>query len=71
VELSTHPTLVGGRIEPRHADLRVFATVRPGEGTGRPKATALPAPLTRMAPAGSLVVNTSRGGGDKDAWIVG
>ena len=70
VQLSTHPTLTAGRIEPRHVDLRVFATVRSEPGTGRPTATALPAPLTRMAPAGSLVVNSSRGGGAKDTWIV-
>jgi len=30
----------------------------------------LAAPLTRMAPEGSLVVNSSRGGGAKDTWIV-
>ena len=71
VQLSTHPTLAGGRIEQRHVDLRVYATVQPDPGTGRPTAKALPAPLTRMAPAGSLVVNSSRGGGAKDTWIVG
>ncbi|MGZ4617322.1 MAG: glutamate--cysteine ligase [Frankiaceae bacterium] len=71
VQLCTHPTLAGGRIEERHVDLRVFATLQPDPGTGRAKAKALPAPLTRMAPAGSLVVNSSRGGGAKDTWIVG
>jgi len=70
VALSTHPTLVAGRLEPRHVDLRVFVTLRPGDDDpARPVATALPAPLTRMAPAGSLIVNSSRGGGAKDTWI--
>ena len=63
VQLSTHPTFAGDRIEPRAVDLRVF--VFHGE---RPEVA--PAALTRVAPAGSMIVNSSRGGGAKDTWIL-
>jgi glutamate---cysteine ligase / carboxylate-amine ligase len=63
VQLSTHPTFAGNRIEPRAVDLRVF--VFHGE---RPEVA--PAALTRVAPAGSMIVNSSRGGGAKDTWIL-
>jgi glutamate---cysteine ligase / carboxylate-amine ligase len=63
VQLSTHPTFAGDRIEPRAVDLRVF--VFNGE---RPEVA--PAALTRVAPAGSMIVNSSRGGGAKDTWIL-
>jgi glutamate---cysteine ligase / carboxylate-amine ligase len=63
VALSTHPTHHAGRLEPRHVDLRVF--VYYGE-----EPVVVPAALTRVAAAGSLVVNSSRGGGAKDTWIV-
>ncbi len=63
VRLSTHPTFAGDRIEPRAVDLRVF--VLNGE---RPELA--PAALTRVAPADSLIVNTSRGGGAKDTWVL-
>jgi uncharacterized circularly permuted ATP-grasp superfamily protein len=64
--LSTHPTVVGGRLEPRHVDLRPFVFL--GEG-GNPR--VLPGGLTRMArDAGALVVNASQGGGTKDTWIL-
>ena len=54
VRLSHHPTIVGGRIEPRHVDLRVFAF-----GSGR-RTVIPPAPLTRVAlEAGSMIVNSS------------
>jgi uncharacterized circularly permuted ATP-grasp superfamily protein len=66
IRLSRHPTVVAGRVEPRHVDLRVFSL-----GGGR-RAAVLPAPLTRVAlKRGSLVVNSSQGGGAKDTWIVG
>ena len=67
VALSSHPTLDGSLLQPRHVDLRVFAYV-----TGpRPEDVVLGGlGLTRMAPEGSLVVNSSRGGGAKDTWIV-
>ncbi len=77
VSLSTHPTLRNGRLEARHVDLRAFVVLSPGPAsswTGAlpppPQAQVLAAPLTRMAPEGSLVVNSSRGGGAKDTWIV-
>jgi len=62
--LSTVPTLCDGRVEPRHVDLRPF--VLSGE---RSYVTA--GGLTRVAlREGSLIVNSSQGGGSKDTWIV-
>lgn len=63
--LSTAPTLIGNRVEPRHLDLRPFILTAPKEvyvTTGG---------LTRVAlRKGSTVVNSSQGGGSKDTWIV-
>ena len=66
VRISTCPTLVGsGQLAPRHVDLRPFA-VNDGENI-----FVLPGGLTRVAlPEGSLVVNSSQGGGSKDTWVV-
>jgi uncharacterized circularly permuted ATP-grasp superfamily protein len=66
VALSTSPTVVeGGRLAPRHLDLRPFA-VNDGE-----KVWVLPGGLTRVALVeGSLVVNSSQGGGSKDTWVL-
>ena len=62
--LSTVPTLCDGEIEPRHVDLRPF--ILSGEHS---YVTA--GGLTRVAlRKGSLVVNSSQGGGSKDTWIV-
>ena len=62
--LSTVPTVCEGLIEPRHVDLRPFIL----QG-GRMAVTA--GGLTRVAlRKGSLVVNSSQGGGSKDTWIV-
>jgi uncharacterized circularly permuted ATP-grasp superfamily protein len=62
--LSTAPTLVQGNIEPRHLDLRPFIL------QGR-DVWVTPGGLTRVAlRRGSLVVNSSQGGGSKDTWIV-
>ena len=62
--LSTAPTLVQGEIEPRHVDLRPF--ILHGRGV-----CVMPGGLTRVAlRRGSLVVNSSQGGGSKDTWIV-
>jgi uncharacterized circularly permuted ATP-grasp superfamily protein len=62
--LSTAPTLVQGDIEPRHLDLRPFIL------QGR-NVWVTPGGLTRVAlRRGSLVVNSSQGGGSKDTWIV-
>jgi carboxylate-amine ligase len=72
VSLTSHPTFDGERLEPRVVDLRAFVLAeRDGRGPGavglRP--TVLPAALTRVAAGGSLIVNSSRGGGAKDTWI--
>jgi hypothetical protein len=65
VALSTGPTLIDGRLRPRHLDLRPFA-VNDGE-----KVWVLPGGLTRVALVeGSLVVNSSQGGGSKDTWVL-
>ncbi len=67
VMLSSHPTLDGESLEPRHVDLRAFVYLT---GTGPDEHRLAGLALTRMAPEGSLVVNSSRGGGAKDTWIV-
>ena len=65
VNLSTAPTYVGERLRPRHIDLRPFA-VNDGE-----RVWVVPGGLTRVAlPEGSLVVNSSQGGGSKDTWVL-
>jgi uncharacterized circularly permuted ATP-grasp superfamily protein len=64
ISLSTHPTFVDGRLEGRHVDLRPFILC--GE-----KIVVVPGALTRVAlPRGSLVVNSSQGGGSKDTWVL-
>jgi uncharacterized circularly permuted ATP-grasp superfamily protein len=64
ISLSVAPTLVGDSIEPRHIDLRPFAIT--GSSTW-----VLPGGLTRVAlREGSLVVNSSQGGGSKDTWVL-
>lgn len=67
VALSSHPTFVDGRLQPRRVDLRAFVYVR---GSRPGECELAPLALTRVAPGGSLVVNSSRGGGAKDTWIV-
>ncbi len=65
VQLSTSPTHVGDGLKPRHIDLRPFA-VNDGE-----RVWVAPGGLTRVAlPEGSLVVNSSQGGGSKDTWVL-
>ncbi|HEX4895447.1 MAG TPA: circularly permuted type 2 ATP-grasp protein [Solimonas sp.] len=65
LSLSTAPTLTDDGIEPRHLDLRPFILSR-GEST-----YVTTGGLTRVAMVkGSLVVNSSQGGGSKDTWIV-
>ncbi|MBA3605372.1 MAG: circularly permuted type 2 ATP-grasp protein [Actinomycetota bacterium] len=64
LDLSTVPTLCPDGIEPRHVDLRPFIL------TGATSYVTAGG-LTRVAlPKGSLVVNSSQGGGSKDTWIV-
>ncbi|MEO6703589.1 MAG: circularly permuted type 2 ATP-grasp protein [Jatrophihabitantaceae bacterium] len=65
VHLSTVPTVIGETIVPRHVDLRPFA-VNDGD-----EVWVLPGGLTRVAlPEGSLVVNSSQGGGSKDTLVL-
>ena len=65
VALSTSPTLIGEKLAPRHIDLRPYAV---NDGTD---VWLLPGGLTRVAlPEGTLVVNSSQGGGSKDTWVL-
>jgi uncharacterized circularly permuted ATP-grasp superfamily protein len=64
VALSRHPSLVDDHVEGRHIDLRPF--VLSGE-----EIEVIPGGLTRVAMRrGSLVVNSSQGGGSKDTWVL-
>ena len=64
LSLSTAPTLCGDQIVPRHVDLRPF--VLSGKET-----SVIAGGLTRVAlREGSLVVNSSQGGGTKDTWVL-
>jgi uncharacterized circularly permuted ATP-grasp superfamily protein len=63
--LSTCPTCVEQGVAPRHVDLRPFVL------TGRDRTRIVPGGLTRVAlKQGSLVVNSSQGGGTKDTWVL-
>src|ERR1043165_7077952 len=63
--LSTCPTCVEQGVAPRHVDLRPFVL------TGRAGARIVPGGLPRVAlKEGSLVVNSSQGGGTKDTWVL-
>ncbi|MBC6439720.1 MAG: circularly permuted type 2 ATP-grasp protein [Rhodospirillales bacterium] len=65
INLSVSPTLIDGAVEARHVDLRPFVV------TGR-DSWVLPGGLSRVAlPKGSLIVNSSQGGGSKDTWVLG
>lgn len=65
VQLSTVPTFVDGELGPRHVDLRPFAV---NDGN---RVWVLPGGLTRVALGkGELIVNSSRGGGTKDTWVL-
>ncbi|MBV9038126.1 MAG: circularly permuted type 2 ATP-grasp protein, partial [Acidobacteriaceae bacterium] len=66
LSLSTAPCFVDGdRIEPRHIDLRPYVLY------GGDEVTVVPGGLTRVAlRKGSLVVNSSQGGGSKDTWVL-
>jgi uncharacterized circularly permuted ATP-grasp superfamily protein len=64
LSLSTCPTFVDQGIAPRHIDLRPFVL------SGR-QVQMVPGGLTRVAlKEGSLVVNSSQGGGTKDTWVM-
>ncbi len=65
IHLSTVPCLLDGKLQPRHVDLRPYALCGP-KGI-----EIVPGGLTRVAlREGSLVVNSSQGGGSKDTWVV-
>jgi uncharacterized circularly permuted ATP-grasp superfamily protein len=64
LDFSRAPCLIGDRLEPRHVDLRPYILF--GD-----KINILPGGLTRVAlEKGSLVVNSSQGGGSKDTWVL-
>ena len=65
VRLSTCPTVIDGEFRPRRVDLRPFVL------SGVDRTSIVPGGLTRTAlRAGSLVVNSSQGGGSKDTWVL-
>ncbi|SFG04469.1 Uncharacterized conserved protein, circularly permuted ATPgrasp superfamily [Roseobacter denitrificans OCh 114] len=65
LSLSTVPILTDAGLAPRHVDLRPFALVSPSS------IDIVPGGLTRVAlTEGSLVVNSSQGGGTKDTWVL-
>jgi len=64
LNLSTVPTMIDGELRPRHVDLRPF--VLSGKET-----FVMPGGLTRVAlREGSMIVNSSQGGGSKDTWVL-
>ena len=64
LDFSRAPCLIGDRLEPRHVDLRPYILF--GD-----KVNIVPGGLTRVAlERGSLVVNSSQGGGSKDTWVL-
>lgn len=66
IEISSHPTVCGGGLQPRRVDLRPFVV------SGRSGTAAMIGGLTRYArEAGEMVVNSSQGGGCKDTWVLG
>jgi uncharacterized circularly permuted ATP-grasp superfamily protein len=65
IQLSTVPCLLDGKLQPRHVDLRPYALCGPNG------IEIVPGGLTRVAlREGSLVVNSSQGGGSKDTWVL-
>lgn len=65
VNISTSPCFIDGKLQPRHIDLRPYALCGP-DGI-----EIIPGGLTRTAlREGSLVVNSSQGGGSKDTWVL-
>jgi uncharacterized circularly permuted ATP-grasp superfamily protein len=65
IQISTVPCFIDGKLQPRHVDLRPYALCGP-DGI-----QIVPGGLTRVAlREGSLVVNSSQGGGSKDTWVI-
>jgi uncharacterized circularly permuted ATP-grasp superfamily protein len=68
IALSTAPCYIDGHVDPRHVDLRPYILC---SGTNIEDITIVPGGLTRVAlKQGSLVVNSSQGGGSKDTWVL-
>jgi len=66
IRLSRAPVLIDGKLSPRHIDLRAFALLGAND-----RIHVIPGGLTRVAlKEGSLVVNSSQGGGCKDTWVL-
>ena len=66
VMLSSHPTVVGGKLASRHVDLRPYVFLGRDD-----EARVAPGGLTRVAfDEGALVVNSSQNGGAKDTWVL-
>ncbi len=66
VQLSSHPTVCEGRLRPRRVDLRPFVVSSSASG-----GAVMSGGLTRYARgAGEMIVNSSRGGGCKDTWVI-
>ncbi len=65
INLSSAPCFIGGKMQPRRIDLRPYALCGPGG------IEIVPGGLTRVAlNEGSLIVNSSQGGGSKDTWVL-
>ncbi len=65
INLSTAPCFIDGKFEGRHVDLRPYALCGPSG------IQIVPGGLTRVAlKKGSLIVNSSQGGGSKDTWVI-
>jgi uncharacterized circularly permuted ATP-grasp superfamily protein len=65
MQLSTVPCFIDGKFQPRHVDLRPYALC------GQNGIEIVPGGLTRVAlKEGSLIVNSSQGGGSKDTWVI-
>ncbi len=66
IEISLHPTVIDGALQPRHVDLRPFVFMR-----GPDDAAVMPGGLTRVAfGEGAMVVNSTQNGGAKDTWVL-
>ena len=64
VMLSQHPTVIDGKLQPRHVDLRPFSFA--GQ-----EVLLMPGGLSRVAfGEGALVVNSAQDGGGKDTWVM-
>jgi uncharacterized circularly permuted ATP-grasp superfamily protein len=65
IKLSTVPCFIDGKLQARHVDLRPYALCGPNG------VQIVPGGLTRVAlREGSLIVNSSQGGGSKDTWVI-